>query len=147
MGDLAMKHLKKNKGVSAVEFAIVLPILMIITFGIIEFGLLLFDKQVITNASREGARAGIVARFDPNTGEPNPLSNGEINAIVNNYVGNHLVSLGGATTPNTLVTRNGNDLTVTINYNYSFLVLPKFVTSLTGNINLVAATVMRMEIT
>jgi Flp pilus assembly protein TadG len=29
-------------------------------FGIIEFGIILYDKAMITNASREGARAGIV---------------------------------------------------------------------------------------
>ena len=50
-----------QKGASAVEFALVLPLLMLITFGIIEFGMLMYNKQVITNASREGARAGIVA--------------------------------------------------------------------------------------
>ena len=50
-----------QKGASLVEFALVLPLLMLILWGIIEFGLLLYNKQVITNASREGARAGIVA--------------------------------------------------------------------------------------
>ena len=49
-------------GVAVIEFAIILPLLLVIIFGIIEFGLVLFNKQVITNASREGARAGIVAR-------------------------------------------------------------------------------------
>ena len=44
-----------QKGASLVEFALVLPLLMLILLGMIEFGLLLYNKQVITNASREGA--------------------------------------------------------------------------------------------
>ena len=42
------------------EFAIIAPLLFIILFGIIEFGILIYNKAMITNASREGARAGIV---------------------------------------------------------------------------------------
>ena len=49
---------KNNKGASAVEFALVLPILIVLLFGIVEFGLLMYNKAVITNASREGARDG-----------------------------------------------------------------------------------------
>ena len=53
-----------QKGASAVEFALVLPLLMLILFGIIEFGLLMYNKAMITNASREGARRGIVYRVN-----------------------------------------------------------------------------------
>lgn len=42
-----------QKGASAVEFALVLPLLMLILFGIIEFSLLMYNKAMITNASRE----------------------------------------------------------------------------------------------
>jgi Flp pilus assembly protein TadG len=53
--------LRETKGASMVEFALVLPILILILFGIIEFGILIYNQQVITNASREGARYGIVS--------------------------------------------------------------------------------------
>ena len=49
---------KSQSGASAVEFAIVLPILVLLVFGIIEFSVAFYDKAMITNASREGARAG-----------------------------------------------------------------------------------------
>lgn len=49
-----------ENGAAAIEFALVLPILVLLVCGIIEFGLLFYNKQMITNASREGARAGIV---------------------------------------------------------------------------------------
>jgi Flp pilus assembly protein TadG len=52
--------LQKENGAAAVEFAILLPLLAGLVFGIIEFGLLLYNQQVITNASREGARAAIM---------------------------------------------------------------------------------------
>jgi len=55
-----MKKLRGHKGAAAVEFALVLLPLIILVFGAIEFGVLLYNQQVITNASREGARAGIV---------------------------------------------------------------------------------------
>ena len=53
-----MRAIKNHRGASAVEFALVLPLLAVILFGVIEFGLLMFDKQVITNASREGSKTG-----------------------------------------------------------------------------------------
>ncbi|MGD8892889.1 MAG: pilus assembly protein, partial [Desulfobacterales bacterium] len=56
--------IEDQNGATVVEFAIILPLLIVFLFGIIEFGLLLYNKQVITNASREGARAGLVVR-DP----------------------------------------------------------------------------------
>ena len=52
--------IREQRGGAAVEFAIVLPVLVLLIFGMIEFSTLLYDKGVITNASREGARAGIV---------------------------------------------------------------------------------------
>ena len=59
--------LKNQKGTEVVEFAIVSLLLFLLLFGIIDFGILLYDKAVITNASREGARAGIVQRWDNST--------------------------------------------------------------------------------
>ena len=49
-----------QKGAALLEFAIILPFLLVLVFGMIEFGLIAYNKQVITNASREGARWAIV---------------------------------------------------------------------------------------
>ncbi len=54
-----IKGKKRTKGQGIVEFAIVLPILLLVVFGLIEFGRLLFFYTVVNNASREGARYGI----------------------------------------------------------------------------------------
>jgi len=129
-------------GASAVEFAIILPILVLLIFGIIEFSVALYDKAMITNASREGARAGIVYRVPS-------VTDGEITNIVNSYLGSSLITFGTAVAASTTVTRTGynpgDDLKVTVNYNYTFLIIPSFVTSLSGGINMAAETVMRME--
>ncbi|MDN3512649.1 MAG: pilus assembly protein [Candidatus Jettenia sp.] len=137
-----MKKFRNQKGVAAVEFAIILPVLIFLVFGIIEFSLLLYDKQVITNASREGARAGIVWKEDR-------VSADEIIAIVNNYCSNYLITFGTnnppTTTPEWTGEESGNELTVTVTYDYDFLFLPNFIAGLTGGRTLSAVTVMRME--
>ena len=46
----------KRRGVSAVEFALVAPVFVLFIFGMIEFGRMVMVQQVLTNASREGAR-------------------------------------------------------------------------------------------
>ena len=133
--------MKRSEGATAVEFALLLPVLALILFGIIEFGLLLYDQQVITNASREGARAGIVEAAT----RPNPAA---ITSVVTNYTGNYLVTLAGGavnpsvTLPNGACTTFGNNLEVSVTYRYTFLVLKNL--GFTGPL-LTANTTMRCE--
>jgi Flp pilus assembly protein TadG len=139
-----------------VEFAFVATVFFMLLFGIIEFSVILFDKAIITNASREGARTGILFRADDRT-----LGSGDLAAektlvenVVNNYASAYLISLGGASSITTQVQRtdrNGNgefdvgdDLTVNVTYPYNFLVLPGFANSL-SDYTLGAVTVMRAE--
>ena len=50
---------RKQKGQELIEFAIVLPFLFLVLFGVIDLGRIFFSAIVITNAAREGARYGI----------------------------------------------------------------------------------------
>jgi Flp pilus assembly protein TadG len=50
----------KQKGSQAVEFALVLPFMILIIFTVLDFGILAYDKAIITNASREAVRRGVV---------------------------------------------------------------------------------------
>lgn len=50
-----------RRGAAALEFALVLPMFLVMVFGVFEFGLLWNASQVITDAAREGARRAIVA--------------------------------------------------------------------------------------
>ena len=130
-----------QKGATAVEFAIVLSLLFTLIFGIIEFGLFIFNRQVITNAAREGARAGIVAR-------PIRLANDEIKTIVLNYGAQHLITFGNdVLTADDIVIPADRclifqcDLQVQVDYVYEFL----FLSNLIGPLNLQASSVMKME--
>lgn len=48
-----------QRGATAVEFAIVLPLLLLVLFAIVEFGFALYDKQLITTATGNAARAAV----------------------------------------------------------------------------------------
>lgn len=52
-------RLRDTSGVSAVEFALVLPILISILLGIVDYGWVFFNRLTMTNAAREGARVGV----------------------------------------------------------------------------------------
>jgi Flp pilus assembly protein TadG len=163
--------IRDEKGGSLIEFAVIAPMLFVIAFGIVEFGLLFYDKAMITNASREGARAGIV--FDtPLNAAPLRMSGGvvirsnvetKVDTVVSNYCGTHLISLGGASTVNVPppvfqdengdgIIESGDSLIVSVTYPYQFMVFRALVklmtfsnTAIPGTINLTAETVMRFE--
>ena len=139
--------LQRQRGAVVVEFAIILPVLVLLVFGIIEFSIVLYDKALITNASREGARAGIII-----TGSVNPVPPEKIIEEVNKYLRdkNDNLRLITFATNHPLPDIDaplpiGGQRTVTVRYTYTPLVLPKFITNLGGVINLTAETVMRME--
>lgn len=154
--------LKDQKGATAVEFAIILPLFITLIFGIVEFGLFLFNKQVITNAAREGARFGIVVRIPR-------ISDDLIKAKVIEFSEQHLVTFGSGTINmpldferldsdgNPLVDEDGNplededgnpltgfgdSLTVEVTYPYDFLFLSNLGI---GPIDILSKCTMRME--
>jgi Flp pilus assembly protein TadG len=134
---------KKQKGIAAVEFALVLPLLLLIVFGIIEFGVALYDTAVITNAAREGARAGVVLT------SPRP-STAAITTVVTNYTSSHLISFAGTNpTPSVNVTNAGGSfgsaLIVNVTYKFTGLLLGPLVSPLTGPITLNSTATMNNE--
>ncbi len=55
------------RGITSIETALILPLLLVLTFGVIEFGWLFLKANQITNAARQGARVGI--RYGANTSD------------------------------------------------------------------------------
>jgi Flp pilus assembly protein TadG len=108
-----------QQGAAAVEFALVLPILLLVFFGMVELSLALYDKAILTNASREGARAGIVLSSPK-------MTDAQIRAVVLNYTNGSLISLGTTTAPTVTVSQSSpasfpNPLRVTVSYTYKGL--------------------------
>lgn len=140
-----------QSGASAIEFAIILPLLLIIVFGIIECSILFYDKAMLTNASREGARLGIVYHY--NSSGLNHPDDGEIASVVNQYAQSHLINFDATSVITTTINRTGDSsgdaLTVSLSYPYSFLVFSNLLSLLGASapdlITLNAVTIMRME--
>ncbi|MEW6333637.1 MAG: TadE/TadG family type IV pilus assembly protein [Thermodesulfobacteriota bacterium] len=140
---------KGEKGAAMVELAIILPLLLVVLFGVMEMGFILYDKVLITNASREGARAGIVYRANVTTGCYQPYTAAEIQGVVNAYLnqGNNLIppAQPAITIPEGICTGTAFPLRVRVAYAYSFFLLPNLVTSITGPLTLSGESVMRCE--
>jgi len=103
----AMKH---RRGAEIIEMAFVLPILILLSMGIIEFGRGMIVEEIITNAAREGARRAVVA--------------GASDAAVYQTVDNYLADAGisGFTrtvTPSVTTAAKGSPLTVNVSVPYT----------------------------
>src|SRR5262245_937505 len=61
--------LSSESGQALIETALALPVLLLVLFGIIEFGIALARYQVVTNASREAARAASLFRLNCTDGD------------------------------------------------------------------------------
>lgn len=48
---------KQNTGQAIVEFALIIPVFLLLAFGILEGGRLIFSQMVVAEAAREGTRA------------------------------------------------------------------------------------------
>lgn len=133
------------RGNALIEFALVSPILLVLLFGTIEFGVIFYDKAVITNASREGARYGVIYR------SPTYASSAQVTTYVQGYCTGKLVTFSGASTsvsvtvtPSSASPTTGDTLKVTVSYIYTDLVLNRLST-IAPQITLTSSTVMTYE--
>lgn len=107
-----MKSLRNQKGQSLVEFAIILPLLLLLVMGIIEFGMMLNSYLAINNAAREGARAGIVGSRN------NEIQNSILSTSPALDAQNLIITI----TPSDGSRKSGDTLTVKVTYNYYFTI-------------------------
>jgi Flp pilus assembly protein TadG len=89
---LRWTRIRECNGAAAVELALSITVLIMLLLGIIEFGLLWYQKQVITNASREAARYGVTYRTkaDGTRLAPKNFTSPTIEQVVNNYCTNRI---------------------------------------------------------
>ena len=129
-----MINLKNQKGQALVEFAIILPILLLLVMGILQFGMILNSYLTIENASREGARAGIVGSSDTE------IQNLIISTSPSLDPKNLIVSI----TPTEANRKSGDTIIVKVTYNYNLIV--PIISSLFNNVVVLnGQTSMRVE--
>jgi len=108
MAHITTKH--KSKGAMLIEAAIILPLLLLLILGVIEYGWALLKSQQITNATRQGAR--IAARPD--------VTNADIQDTVSALMDSAGISGYELTLPGDVSSITpGDSLTVTITVPYS----------------------------
>jgi Flp pilus assembly protein TadG len=105
---------RNERGQTMTEFALVLPILAVLLFGVIQFGIVFNNYVTLTDAVRAGARKGAVGRF-----AANPV--GDVQTAVKNSAGglNQSQLNISVTSPWTA----GSDVSVTATYPYSISLL------------------------
>ena len=111
-----MRRIRNQRGAALIETAITLPLVLLVSVAIFEFGRAYQTWQVLTNAAREGARVSILV----------DQSNDQVTAAVRNYLtGGRLPAAGAATvTVERTVAFGGNTASrVTVNYPFNFMVL------------------------
>lgn len=60
-----IKHKQKERGQELVEYALILPIMMLILMSILDLGRAVYYYSAIHNSAREGARYGVINPEDP----------------------------------------------------------------------------------
>jgi len=129
--------LENKKGQSLVEFAIVVPLLLILVFGIAEFGRAWMAKNILTGAAREAVRVAAV-----------PAPGGGWNGSAATTRANTILSSAGLTSATATVVDAPGEygaVTVTVNYNFP-VVLVGFIPGLNNaTIPLSSTTTMRRE--
>jgi Flp pilus assembly protein TadG len=136
---------QSESGAELIEFSLTLPLLLLIVLGIIEFGFMFREYEVVTNAAREGARIAILPSY----------ADADVTARVNDYLTTAgldtdlaTVDPGTATpTPVGSVCISMRPVTVTYQHAVPFLsgIMTYFGSSI-GTIPLSATSSMRTEI-
>ncbi len=132
---------RKRRGAAVVEFAIVAPLFFLLIFGMIEFGRVIMVQQIITNASREGARVAVLDPPPGGTSLPSVLS------TVNNYLSAANITGATITTVPTEPSTAGYDQPVTVTVSVPFSRISWLPAPWFFNINtqIHASTIMRRE--
>ena len=76
----------EQRGAAVVEFAIIFPVLVMLIFGVIDFGRAFFLRNNLVAAAREGARAGAVMTY-PCDGAAEAIMRGRVRAYVTTFGG------------------------------------------------------------
>lgn len=115
----------------------ILPLFLILIFGVVEFGLIFYDKGLITHAGRNGARWGALYTAPRRT-------DAEVGDHVDNFL--NRVNLTGCPEPfgSGAAGVQGTSLTVRVDYPYQYVILSQLI-GFSSSLTLRAETVMLLE--
>ncbi len=139
--DLTARRRRAEAGTSIIEATIVLPLMLLLVFGIAEFGISFTRWNSLTNAVREGARVGVVFRA--------PCDNAAVTTLIETTVSDFADSSG--IDPANITTTvagecdgTGSQLIVTSKVPYNYIALSALA-GFAPSTDLSARTVMRNE--
>jgi hypothetical protein len=166
-GSKTKRGIRAEHGAVAVEFAIILPVLMLLVFGIIDFGHAWYMRHLMSDASREGARYGTRYQTVPGNSVqrllPSALSPSISNYILNTSDGNsgkggwglksllpadavpQAVASGAGWTGTDPTVLAGKDLIVTVTATKTWFVLGTLIPGFGSSKNLKVSTTMTCE--
>jgi Flp pilus assembly pilin Flp len=108
-------QIRNEQGQTMTEFALVLPVLALILFAVIQFGIVFNNYVTLTDATRAGARKAAVSRDDPNR-------DADVIAAIQSSASDLDVSKLSVPPPSS-TWDSGSDVTVTASYPYSISLL------------------------
>lgn len=129
----------RDRGAAAVEFALVVPVLILLIFGSIEFGLAIQARTMIGNAAREGVR---VASLGGSVADVQASALNALGSVSGTKTVAYTCTTSGSSTCDPAAPGKNSVATVVVTLNY---------TGITGmfpqltNATLTAASVMRIE--
>ena len=139
------RRLRSERGAELLEFAFVLPVMMLVLAGILDMGFLFKNYEVVTNAAREGARmAALPGRVDA-----------DVRSRVNAYLAAGGLTATATTTINDVVLNIApgvsiDGVRVVVSYPHSFMILGPISalvqpTAISNSATLTAVVTMRTE--
>jgi Flp pilus assembly protein TadG len=108
-------QIRNEQGQTMTEFALVLPVLALILFAVIQFGIVFNNYITLTDATRAGARKAAVSRDDPNRDNDVMAA---VRSSASDLDGSKL-----SVSPPSSTWDSGSDVTVTASYPYSISLL------------------------
>jgi Flp pilus assembly protein TadG len=140
-----MKRIRNQRGAALLETAITIPLVLLVTVSIFEFGRAYQTWQVLTNAAREGARVAVLS----------DSTDAKVSETVRNYMQSG--QLPGAATATINVERivpfgSNTASRITVTYPFNFTVLNPVIRLVNsssstgqGTTNMVSSALMRNE--
>jgi Flp pilus assembly protein TadG len=119
----------RSRGQAVVEFALVIPLFIMLLAGMIDFGIGLYDYMVIIGAARDGARAGSVTCGTVTTPSCSTATTSRVNTASGGLSPTITVVCATAAVPGTSTqaicnsggAKEGGSITVTASYSYRMI--------------------------